>query len=98
MNEEMKKLRAMLDAEHIKWEDKSGDGVYPIYRTHFRYKGQRWSVIHGYGTYGGYDPCTDTDRGLLEAYNFSEEPTGYLTAEEVMRYVKGADDENVDVL
>ena len=93
MNEEMKKLRALLDAENIEWEDKSDYSIYPICRTHFSYSGQRWSVIHGYGTYGGYDPFTGTDRGLLEAWSFSGEPIGYLTAEEVMRYVKGTDDD-----
>ena len=92
MNYEMKKLRALLDAENIEWEDKSDYGIYPICRTHFSYNGQRWSVIHGYGTYGGYSSFS-TDRGLLEAYNFNDEPIGYLTAEEVMHYVKGADDE-----
>jgi hypothetical protein len=94
MIEEMKKFRAMLDAEHIRWEDESDDGEYPICRTHFTCRGQKWSVIHGYGTYGGYDRFTNTDKGLLEAYNFSDEPKGYLTAEEVMQYVKGADDED----
>lgn len=93
MNEEMKKLRALLDAENIEWEDKSDNSIYPICRTHFTYNGQRWSVIHGYGSYGGYSPITESDRGLLEAYDFSSDPIGYLTAEEVMRYVKGADDE-----
>ena len=93
MNEEMRKFRKMLDAEHIRWEDKSDFGIYPICRTHFTYNGQRWSVIHGVGSYGGVDLLTGADRGLLEAYNFCDEPVGYLTAEEAMQYVKGADDD-----
>ena len=93
MNEEMKKLRTLLDAENIEWEDKSDNIIiYPICRTHFSYNGQRWSVIHGYGSYGGYSSFS-TDRGLLEAYNFNDKLIGYLTAEEVMQYVKGADDD-----
>lgn len=92
MNEEMKKLRTLLDAENIEWEDKSDNSIYPICRTHFSYNGQRWSVIHGYGSYGGYSSFSP-DRGLLEAYNFNDKPIEYLTAEEVMQYVKGADDE-----
>lgn len=92
MNEEMKKLRTLLDAENIEWEDKSdNNSICPLCRTHFSYNGQRWSVIHGYGSYGGYSAFSP-DRGLLEAYNFNDEPMGYLTAEEVMQYVKGAGD------
>lgn len=92
MNKEMKKLRALLDAENIEWEDKSDNSLYPICRTHFSYNGQRWSVIHGYGTYGGHSLCS-SDMGLLEAWRFNGDAIGCLTAEEVMRYVRGADDE-----
>ena len=65
MTAQMKKLRALLDAENIEWEDKSDNGIYPICRTHFLYNGQRWSVIHGYGTYGGYSSFSE-DRAFLK--------------------------------
>lgn len=50
-----------------------------------------WSVIHGYGTYGGFSSI-DADRGLLEVMSDAinnGEPIGWLTAERVMQYVKG---------
>lgn len=90
LNEEMRKFRTLLDAEHIEWNDLSDNGAYPMCRTHFEYNGQRWSVVHGYGSYGGYDFFTGADKGLLEVYNFVEEPKGFLTAENAMQYVKGA--------
>ena len=94
MVEEMRKFREMLDAEHIEWEDKSKNGEYPICRTHFAYNGERWSVINGFGTYGGY--LGKENQGLLEAYALDrksgEDLTGWRTAEEAMRWVKGESD------
>ena len=89
MNEEMKKLRALLDAENIEWEDKSNNNsIYPICRTHFSYNGQRWSVIHGYGTYGGISAFNSVNAGLLECWvNCKGEPEGFLTAEDVIQKI-----------
>ena len=90
MNEEMVKLRQMLDDECITWEDASNLD-YPMNRTHFRHRGCDWSVIHGYGSYGGYSLFTD-DEGLLEMMSDAcndGNPIGWLTAEEVMEYVRG---------
>ena len=91
MTKEMYELRKMLDAEGIDWHDASELGIRPIWRTHFEYRGYHWSVIHGYGTYGGFSSI-DADRGLLEVMSDAinnGEPIGWLTAERVMQYVKG---------
>ena len=91
MTKEMRDLRKMLDAEGINWHDKSEFGICPIWRTHFEHRGYHWSVIHGYGTYGG-STSIDADRGLLEVMSDAidnGEPIGWLTAERVMQYVRG---------
>jgi hypothetical protein len=94
MPEEMKKLRKMLTAMSIKWHDKST--VYEpyeivdhkillnlcIYRTHFNYKGKFHSVICGYGTYGGQE-------GLLEMMIGNNDPSGWHTAEDIIKILKG---------
>jgi hypothetical protein len=66
MTDEMIAFRNMLDEEQIKWADASEIGAYPISRTHFSYRNFNWSVIHGYGSYGGICPLTNKDNGLLE--------------------------------
>lgn len=87
----MELLRKMLNENNIEYEDNSEYGLFPITRTQFDYRGYRWSVIHGYGTYGGYSSF-DKDKGLLELMSNAVndgEPIGYLTAKEVFNYVKG---------
>lgn len=95
MTHEMKLLREMLDAEHIEWHDASSEGMLTIHRTHFDHRGYKWSVIHGFGTYGGPSYLYD-DKGLLELMSDAVdngEPIGFLTAQEVMEYVKGVRNE-----
>lgn len=61
-----------------------------IYRTHFTINDINYSVIYGYGTYGGYDPVFDKDGGLLElwAKNYNnDEPCGYMTADDVIKAI-----------
>lgn len=91
MTEEMRKLRQMLDEREIEYTDASNEGFLPMTRTHFTYEGNFWSVIHGYGSYGGYSQFND-DEGLLElmtnAVNGGD-PVGHLTAEEVIEYMEG---------
>lgn len=82
MPEEMIKLREMLTAMGIKWHDKSDIGSFTIYRTHFKYKGVFHSVICGLGSFGGRV-------GLLEIMVGSHEPTGYHTAEDIIKILKG---------
>lgn len=92
MTEEMIIFRQLLEKHGIEYEDQSEPESYiPIYRTHFDYRGYHWSVIHGYGTYGGFS-CFESDKGLLEVRSGAIDdgnPIGYLTAQEVMRYVLG---------
>ena len=96
MTHEMKLLREMLDAEHIEWHDASSETLgLVIHRTHFDHRGYWWFVIHGFGTYGGPSRLYD-DKGLLELMSDAVnkgEPIGFLTAKEVMEYVKGVRNE-----
>lgn len=66
-----------------------------IYRTHFESDGYKYSVIYGYGTYGGYDPLSGDDRGLLECMTdkaYDGEPLGWLTAEQIMNIAKAKEE------
>ena len=81
MNDEMRKLREYLNAKGIKWQDVSDDGDYPITRTHFKVKRQRWSVIFGFGTYG-------SQHGLLELMIGNNDPAGWLTADDVIKRIE----------
>ena len=81
-----KSIAAGIDAYHA-------DAT--IYRTHFESDGYKYSVIYGYGTYGGYDPFNGDDPGLLECMTEKAnggEPQGWLTAEQVMSIVNGGVD------
>lgn len=92
MTNEMILLRQMLDESGIEWHDASDDSEwYPIDRTHFENNGSWWSVIHGYGTYGGYSQYWN-DEELLEVMNENVnggEPLGWQTAADIMKLVKG---------
>ena len=62
-----------------------------MFRTHFEYGGYKYSVVYGYGSYGGKDAFTGHDGGLLEcmteAFNGGE-PVGCLTAAEVLNIME----------
>lgn len=92
MTHEMKLFREMLDAENIEWHDASSRSFeLPMDRTHFEYRGYFWSVIHGFGSYGGPSFIQD-DKGLLELMSNAVnkgDPIGWLTAKEAMQYVRG---------
>lgn len=82
MPEEMNILREILTNRGIKWSDRSDKPGFPlldlaIYRTRFNHNGVEWSVISGFGTYGG-------DKGLLEVMIGSGDPVGHLTAADVV--------------
>lgn len=93
MVEEMTKLRKLLTEQGIEWHDSSTPPEYPIQidRTHFDYEGYSWSVINGFGTYGGIGIFRNKkNMGLLELMSNAindGEPIGYLTAENVMELV-----------
>ena len=59
-----------------------------IYRTYFMANGHMVSAIHGYGTYGGYEPFRDIDYGLLEVMlnlDMMSGQRGNMTAEDVIK-------------
>lgn len=87
MPEEMIKLRNVLNSREIPYLDRTEKPGFAlmdltIYRTWFIYKGKQWSVISGYGTYGG-------DKGLLEVMVDDYNPMGSLTAQEVIMLMDG---------
>lgn len=92
MVDEMIKLRKLLTLYGIEWHDSSDTPDYHLHvdRTHFDYKGYKWSVINGYGTYGGFGIFSDKNMGLLELMSAAVndgEPIGYLTASQVITFV-----------
>ena len=63
-----------------------------MWRTHFEVDDYNYSVINGYGSYGGYVPFTGHNLGLLECMTDrvnGGEPVGNLTADEVMQIIDG---------
>lgn len=88
MIKEMLKLRELLDQEEINWCDRSDE---VISRTHFEYKGYKWSIINGLGTYGGYYFDEKDNKNLLELMSAAvneNEPIGFLTADECIEIIK----------
>lgn len=56
-----------------------------MYRTHFTYKDKHYSVVYGYGSYGGVRPFEDpVDQGLLEMM-VEDKITGWLTADDIFK-------------
>lgn len=97
--EQMQQLRNLLDEKNIPWEDHSEDETrdkdWPMWfcRTWFEYKGIKWSVINGFGTYGGWfganpGASEEENLGLLELWNHESDPKGYLTADDVMKEIE----------
>ena len=93
MTEEMVKLRKMLDEKNIVYLDKSDPLDWPIRidRTHFFYNKNFYSVVHGYGTYGGIS-IYGKDHKLLEVQIGNHEPVGFKTADDVMKMLEGNND------
>lgn len=93
---EMQKLRQMLDKKNISWNDASEvmseDKEWPMWicRTHFEFKSLNFSVINGFGTYGGWYGANpgmteDENMGLLELMIEENEQVGWLKAEDIMK-------------
>ena len=86
---EMQQLRELLDEKGIEWEDHSetyeGTAIDMwICRTWFEYKGNKVSVINGFGTYGGYDGLdSKANLGRLEMMDGATEPIGFLMADDI---------------
>ena len=93
---EMLKLRERLDDMQIDWIDESDPLTERtaledcrIFRTHFWYSSDKYSVVYGFGTYGGWNRFTDgADPKLLELMINSEEPTGWRTADDIIKIMK----------
>lgn len=86
---EMKKLREYLDAHGIEWRDDSNALTeWWMCRTKFDIHGNSFSVINGVGSYGGA-MLGSRNQGLLEYWiNEKGEPTGYSTAEDVIKEIE----------
>lgn len=87
--DEMQKLRAGLNQREVAWEDATDKGTaeFWICRTYFKIDGKRWSVVHGYGTYGGFSHFYK-DKGLLEYWARQDaEPIGWTTAAVILERV-----------
>lgn len=74
-NAEIEKLRDYFDSNKIEYElNDWGEGRFNI---HVDLGYIRLSFLTSVGSYGGYE-------GLIEYYNFRDEPTGHLTADEAI--------------
>lgn len=85
--EEMKKFRELLDQNGIEWIDHSEalDTERYICRTHSK-NHERWSVINGFGTYGGYF-FNEKNKGRLEVM-IDDKVIGHLNAEKAYMLVE----------
>lgn len=83
---EIEKLRSFLDKNSIDYEvrdwGESGNGSWVGYNLHVLNGDIRYSFLLSKGSYG-------REEGLIEFYNFNDEPTGWLTADECMKIIKG---------
>lgn len=86
---EMQEFRNMLDERGIPWEDRSSNDACPICRTYVEFGNNAYSVINGFGTYGGYDNRHQQNAGYLEWWDFQHEPIGWLSAQEAYKKVTG---------
>ena len=74
-NKEIKRLRDYFDLKQVEYEVVAWEeGRFNI---HVSLEHMRLSFVTSVGSYGGYN-------GLIEFHNFSDEPTGYLTADEAI--------------
>lgn len=56
-----------------------------MYRTHFNYKDHHYSVVFGYGSYGGINPIkSEVSDNKLELMIDKSTPVGWLTAKDVL--------------
>ena len=74
-NKEIKRLRDYFDLNQVEYEVMAwGESGFNI---HVNLEYISLSFLTSVGSYGGYN-------GLIELYNFRDEPTGYLTADEAI--------------
>lgn len=89
---EMQKFRDALDAAKVPWSDSSCEGNEMIpgtCGTTVRVGRKLWSIINGFGTYGGQKFPDKVNRGFLEAWDKTtkNEPVGWLDAEEALKLI-----------
>ena len=85
---EMQKLRDGLTERGIEWKDSTQkEPAYWICQTHYKYNKNEWSVIHGFGSYGGFSHFSK-DAALLECMCGGNEPVGWLTAADVFKMME----------
>lgn len=85
--DEMKKFRELLDKNGIEWIDDSEEERDDVWICRTKSKNHdRWSVINGIGTYGGYS-IGEKNEGLLEVM-LDDEVLGYCKAEESYKLVE----------
>ena len=85
--EEMKKFRELLDKNGIEWIDDSEEERDDVWICRTKSKNHdRWSVINGIETYGGYS-IGKKNEGLLEVM-LDDEVLGYCKAEESYKLVE----------
>ena len=83
---EIQRLRDFLDEKSINYEvrdwGESSSGFWERYNLHVLNGDIRYSFLLSKGSYG-------REKGLIEFYNFNDEPTGWLTADECMETIRG---------
>jgi hypothetical protein len=72
------------------WHDSS------IYRTYFDVNNTHYSVINGFGTYGGFVPYENKNYGLLECMTNDNAPVGWLTANDIIDMLGRNEDKQND--
>jgi len=91
MVEEMRKFRELLNASDIRWEDDSYQvGEYSMTVTRVRIGRKAWTIINGFGSFGGLNPRTGVNHGMLEIWDgtVKNQPEGWLTAEQAIQKIK----------
>ena len=80
-NKEIKRLRDYFDLNQVEYEVVAWEE--DRFNIHVKLDYVTLSFLVSVGSYGGYN-------GLIEFYNFRDEPTGYLTADEAIEIYERA--------
>lgn len=80
-NREIKRLRDYFDSKQAEYELINWGS--DRFNIHVDLGYMRLSFLTSIGSYGGYN-------GLIEFYNFRDEPTGYLTADKAIEIYERA--------
>lgn len=85
---EMHKFRKRLSEKEVGWWDESENGIDCTKLVH---NGVLWSVVNGFGTYGG---CRrdKPNEGLLEIFDGTDDEMGWLTADDAIQIIFEGED------